>query len=325
VAVGDVDNDGQDEVVMVTSFSDSGYAEGIINVFNARTHVLKFQQKLGTRDWMGSHRSVRIGDVDGDGRTEFVVTTGDLYDGMIQVYDGVTGSLKRQSAGYSGNFFSALAFGDVDNDGKVEIVAGQGREHTGAQGVYLIVFDGDTLQEKWRSVDLGVYWGAVYDIKLSDLDKDGHKEIIATVADNRLIVFDGLNHTLKLMIDSPARAIEVDDYDGDGFLEILAGRNDGRIDVYDGVTFAIKNTVSIFGNTPVDALKVADLDGDGTKEWLVASNGVLSILDGGGLKWRSSNLGTNLGKNNNIAVRDVDGDGRQDVFIGTDPVLYQFE
>jgi hypothetical protein len=113
--------------------------------------------------------------------------------------------------------------------------------------------------------------------------------------------------------------------DGDGFPEILVGRNDGTIDVYDGVTFNIRKNVPTFGTTAVDALKVADLDGNGTKEWLIASNGVLSILDVHGLKWRSSFLGSNLGKNNSIAVKDTDGDGRQEIFIGTDPVLYEFK
>ena len=325
LAVGDVDNDGVDEIVMVSESSNSGYDGGIIHVFNARTHALKYQKDLGTLDWMGSHRAVRIGDVDGDGRTEFVVSSSETYDGFIRVYDGATGTLKKQSAGYDGNFFSAIAIADVDNDGKIEIVAGMGRAHTGAAGVYLVVFDGGTLQEKWRSVDLGIYWGSVYDIKLADLDKDGHQDIIATMTDSRLMVFDGVTHVLKLMIDTPAQAIEIADVDGDGFPEMLIARNDGSIDVYDGVTFAIKKTASTFGSTPINALRVADLDGDGTKEWLVASDGVLSIVDGQGLKWRSSYLGYNLGKNNSIAVKDVNSNGRQDIFIGADPVFYQFD
>jgi K319-like protein/VCBS repeat protein len=326
VAVGDVDDDGEDEIVMISFESDSGYAEGIIHIFNARTHALEFQQKLGIMDWMGV-RSVKIGDVDGDGRTEFVVTTGNIYDGVIRVYDGATHALKRQSAGYSGNFFTALAIGDVDGDGKTEIVAGQGREHTGAQGVFLIVFDGATLQEKWRSVDLGSYWGGVYDIKLADLDGDGHTEIVVSVSGNRLLVYDGVNHDLKLMIEHKSRALDIADIDGDGMREILAGRDDGRIDVFDGKSFALKKTVSSFGTSPVDALRVADLDGNGTGEWLVASGGALTILEGQGqgLKWRSRYLSGNLGAYSHIAVRDTDGDGRKEIVLGSDLALYQFE
>jgi len=325
LAVGDVDNDGIDELVMVTESSNSGYDGGIIHVFNARTHVLKYQVDLGTMDWMGSNRAVLIGDVDGDGRNELVLTATNLYDSFISIYDGATGTLKRQSAGDSSGFYSALAIGDVDNDGRTEIVAVKGGTFSISSGVNLVVFAGDTLQEKWRSVDLGVYGAPLYNLKLADLDKDGHPDIIATMPDSRLLVFDGVSHILKLMLDTPVRAIEIADLDADGFSEILVGRNDGYIDVYDGVTFAVRKSVYTFGTTPVDVLRFADLNGDGSKEWLVASNGVLSILDGQGLKWRSAYLGNNLGRGNIIAVRDVNGNGRQDVFIGADPALYQFE
>lgn len=322
VTAGDVDNDGSDEIVMVTNYSNSGYDEGIIHIFDAKTHALKFQQKLGTMDRSGNNRVVRIGDVDGDGLTEFVVTTLNLYDGIIQIFDGATCTLKRQSVKYSDSSFTALAISDVDNNGTSEIIA---TVNSGSQGTYLVVLDGASMQEKWRSVSLGTSGYAGNDVKIADLDKDGHPDIIATMADSRLIVFDGVTHALKLMIESQARALEVADADGDGFPEVLVGRNDGAIDVYDGVMFTIKKTVSTFNTTPIDALKVADLDGNGANEWLVASNGVLSILDNQGLKWRSSYLGANLGKSNSIAVKDFNGNGRQDIFIGTDPVLYQFE
>lgn len=325
LAAGDVDDDGVDEIVMVTSYSKSAPNGGIIHVFNAQTHALKYRVNLGWSDWMGDHRVVRIGDVNGDGHTDFVISSADLYDGSISVYDGATGTLKSRSPGYNGNYFSSIAIGDVDNDGKVEIVAGQGVEHSGATGAYIIVFDGVTLQEKWRSTSLMDIWAQVYDIKIADTNNDGHPDIIASLVDRRLIVIDGVTHIQKLMIESPARAIEISDIDSDGFLEILVGRNDGTIDVYDGVTFAIKKNIFSFGKTAIDALKVADLDGSGSKELLIASNGVLSILDGQGLKWRSAYLGTTLGKNNSIAVRDVNGNGRQDIFIGADPAFYQFE
>jgi hypothetical protein len=327
VTVGDVDDDGRDEIIMVSFSSDSGYAEGIISIFDAQTHALEYQEKLGITDWMGV-RSVKIGDVDDDGHTEFVVTTGNLYDGVIRVYDGVSRALKRESAYYNGNYFSALAIGDVDGDGKTEIVAGQGMETSGASGVYLIVFNGNTLAEKWRSVDLGNSWGGVYDIKLADLNGDGHTEIIASLLDSRLIVYDGVTHDQKLLLAYPACALEVADIDNDGTPEILAGRDDdGNIDVFDGSTFDLKGTVPTFDSTAINAVRLADVDGDGTPDWLVTHSNELVILDGQdqGLKWRSGDLSGNAGLYNHMEIKDVDGDGKPDIFFGSDIALYHFE
>ena len=324
IGLGDLNDDADDEIVMLSRASNSGYAGGILHSFNAKTHALTYQQPLGTSTFMGDG-PLKLGDVDGDNRTELVIATGESYDGFLQVRDGTTLALKRQSSSYDGNFFSALALGDVDNDGRIEIVAGQGRAHTGAPGAYLIVFDGATLQEKWRSVDLGNSWGKIYAIKLADLDGDGRQEIIASTTESRLIIFDGVDHTLKLMIESPARALEVADIDGDGGFEVLVGRTDGKIDVFDGSSYTLKQTVTTFGAAGVDALRVADLEGDGSSEWLVASGGVLSILDGERLLWRSANLGSNLGLGNQLEVKDTDGDGLKEIFIGSDISLYQFE
>ncbi|GLI39917.1 VCBS repeat-containing protein [Geobacter hydrogenophilus] len=319
--VGDVDGDGDDEIVMVSFESESGYGEGIIHIFDARTHTLEYREKLGLMDWMGV-RSVRIGDVDGDGNNEFVVTTANLYDGFIRVYNGVTRAVKYDSARYSGNYFTALAIADVDNDGEKEIIAGQGREHTGAQGTYLIVFDGKTLQEKWRSVDLGTYWGAVRDIKVADIDGDGNQELIAALG-NQLVVYDGVTHNLKFLGNQSAVALEVTD----GSTEILVGRGDGKIDVIDGVTFAVKKTVPTSSNTQIDALQAVDLTGDGAPEWLITHGGMMEIMEGNTetLKWTSPNLATNLGLFNHLVIRDTDRDGRADVFVGDNAGLYHFE
>jgi len=338
VAVGDIDSDGRDEIVMVSNRSDSGYGEGIIHVFDAQTHVLKFQQKLGIMDWMGV-RSVQIGDVDGDGKNEFVVTTASIYGAVIQVYDGSTCKLKKQSAIYQSNYFTSIAIADIDNDGHPEIVLGQGRNDTGATGTYLVVLDGATLQEKWRSTDLeGNSWGEIYDVKVADLDGDGHPEIVASLGGSRLVIYDGVTHDQKLLIEEPARALQIADIDGDGVLDILVGRTDGKIDVFDGKTFALKKTTASFAgaavpsypgdtSTSINAITVADLTAPGSGEWIVATNGRLEVIGGAGttLKWRSAATFTSsLGLYNHISVKDVDNDGKKEIFVGDDYGLYQF-
>lgn len=324
LSVGDVDDDGVDEIVMVSASSNSSAEDGVISIFNAQTHELKYQKKIGLRDW-NAVRSVVIGDVDGDGKTEFVITAVDSYGGVIQVYDGASQALKRQSAKHDGAVFSALALADIDNDGKVEIVAGQSRTYSSGPSAILLVFDGTTLQEEWRSVSLGAYSNPVYDIVIADLDRDGKQEIIASIDNHRLVIFDGVDHTLKLMAESPAKALEVADIDGDGFAEILVGRQDGKIDILDGQTYTFKKSLFTLNYGPVDALRVTDLDGNGSKEWLVTSGGTLTIWENEQLKWRSPNLGQNLGLRNHLEIKDADGDGRKEVFVGSDMALYHFK
>ncbi len=327
VDVGDVDDDGRLDIVMVSDQSQSGYADGIIHIFDAATHALKWRSTdlPGITAWSGVS-SVKIGDVDGDGQTEFVITTADLYDGLFQVYDGRTRALERQSAKYSGASFTALALGDVDNDGKTEIVVGQKREHTGATGVYLIVFDGATAAEEWKSVGLDTYWGYVYDIKLADTDRDGHVEMFASVAGEKMYAFDGVTHQQDWFISLPANAIETSDVDSDSTVEVLVGKSDGAIDVYDGVTFAPETSFTLSTGS-IAGLRLGDIDQNGKVEWLISAADQLSIFNGATkeLLWQSDDLGSSLANLNQIAVKNLDSDANQEVVLGSVYALYQFE
>lgn len=72
-------------------------------------------------------------------------------------------------------------------------------------------------------------------------------------------------------------------------------------------------------------MRIVDLDGDGTREWLLASGGYLTALAGQELKWRSQYLSGNLGLYNHLEVKDSNGDGYPEIFVGADLALYQFE
>jgi hypothetical protein len=328
VAVGDVDDDGHDEIVMVSYQSNSGYDDGVISIFDAATHVLKWQSTdlPNISTWQGVN-SVRIADVDGDGKTEFVIATSNLYDGLVQVYDGRTHVLKAQSASYGSEPFTALAVADVDGDGAVEIVVGTTVATTGASAAHLIVLNGATLAEKWKSPALTNGWGSVTDISIADVDNDGHAEILAAVGGNRVYVIDGVTHQYDWLADLPANTVGAFDLNKDGQLEIVVGQTDGTIGVYSGTTFTAQSSIGTFSSSSVDALNLADLDGDGQPELLVASGGVVSVLNcgTGQLVWRSGHLGDSLGRYDHLPVKDIDGDGKKEVLVGSSFALYQFQ
>ncbi|MCB0165329.1 MAG: PQQ-like beta-propeller repeat protein [Anaerolineae bacterium] len=326
VDVGDVDDDGQDEIVMVSYESNNGYDDGIIHIFDATTHALEWRSTdlPNIHAWTGV-KSLKISDVDDDGDTEFVIATAHLYDGLIQIYNGKTHALERQSPTYNGASFTALGIADVDNDGETEIVVGQDREHTGAAGVYLIVFDGATATEEWKSVGLDTYWGYVYDIELADVDNDTHIELIASLAGSKVYIYDGVTHQLDGIKDISAYALETFNVDADSQTEILVGTGSGVVEVYNGATFEFETEFKL-GNGAILGLLVDDVDQDGQYEWLISEAGNLSIYNGvtKALLWRKDNFGQSTGYFNHLNSRDLDFDGTKEVVLGSSFALYQF-
>lgn len=308
LAVDDLKGDGRYEVVALSA---GVWEDQWLQVLDAQTHVPYYLGNISPI--ISGTPCVATGDVNGDGKTEIVITS----NGTVQVFDGANYTLKYKSNQMS--YMSTVVVADVDNDGTNEIVAGMGN--------YLIVLDGSTLQEKWRSVSLN---GNPSSIRVADVDGDGHQDIVAAIAGSQLVVYDGVTHVQKLLIQEPATAVEVADVDGDGVLDILAGRNDGRIDFFDGKTFALKKSTFSFGTDTVQDLKVADLDGDGIAELIVARGGMVVVLNGQNqrLRWSSGDLTGGYGNNSyhlQLALRDTDGGGRPELFVGAGFGLYQFQ
>ena len=308
LAVADLKGDGGYEVVAVSA---GVWEDQWLQVLDGQTHVPYYLGNISSM--MSGTPCVATGDVDGDGKNEIVVTS----NGTVQVFDGASYTLKHKSGQMSN--LSTVLVADVDNDGTNEIVAGMGN--------CLIVLDGATLQEKWRSATLK---GNPSSIRVADVDGDGHQDIVAAISGSQLVVYDGVTHAQKLLIQEPATAVEVADIDGDGVPDILAGRDDGRIDVFDGKTFALKRSISSFGTETVQDLKVADLDGDGIAELIVARGGEVVVLNGQNqrLRWNSGDLMGDYGLTSyhlQLAVRGTDGGGHATLFVGAGFGLYQFQ
>jgi len=277
---------------------------------------------------MNEINSLRIGDVDQDGITEVVITINNSPYRYIQIYNGRSHELERQSQSYDKYDFSALEIGDVDGDGQTEIIAGQESVSTTPN---IVVLNGATAEEEWQFVVPPIA-RSLNDIHLDDVDGDGRIEIIASTDSNSIYVIDGVTHeidatiTTNSSITTKANAISSEDVDQDGTLSILIGRQNGNIDIYNGETYTLESTISL-GQQVVTCLSRVDINQDTIPEWLVCGGERLSIYSTRDLSllWQSPDLHSGLELLNQVAAGQIDDDYELEILVGSWFTLFQFE
>lgn len=323
--VGDVDGDGQQEIVMASFESGSGYDDGIVSVYDATTHALEWQSDgnmFGGHAWTGIH-DLKIGDVDDDSEVEIIVATDRLYDGALYIINGSSYVLEQSYLYDDGSPLYSLALADVDNDGQTEIIAGADKEHTGSPGVYVYVINGQTGEVEWHSISLTGGWSGVYDVAVGDIDNDGTLEIVAV--NDHLFVFDGVTHQQWQSPTSGYYGLTLHDIDGDGIEDILVGTETGAIVAFDGQTLTEKGQVNVSSDTVV-GLRAYDIDKDNSSELIFTSDATLALysLEQADILWQSNSLGLSAGDYNSLVVADINADDMTEIVVGTNYKVIEF-
>ena len=242
---------------------------------------------------------IAVGDVNGDGTQDIVVSAGQNGPPAVKVFSGADGGLIASFYAYGVGFTGGVdvAVADLNGDGYAEIITGSG---PGA-GPHIKVFDGfDFTQTASYYAFDATFLGGIR-VAVGDTNGDGTQDLIVgaqTGAEPRVTVFDGKTNAVLQNFFAFDRNftggvyVACGDVNGDGFADVIIGAGTGdlpNVKVVDGRTgvelasfLANSGSVDVVGSVPFEGgIRVAtvDFDGDGIDEILTAKGpGTFPIL-----------------------------------------------
>ena len=341
VAVGDMDNDGDLDIVSVEGDDDTNVRvwQNDGTPWGTWTSYV-----VGTANDFYGGLSIAIADIDNDGWLDIVV--GDAFPSVyVWKNDGTpwdggwTKNMVWEDSGFVFYNIQSVAVGDFDNDGWLDIASGESWDGGNTPQVRAFKNDGSPFVGTWPSVTMGV--GAdtgVNTVTVGDLDNDGCVDIIScdTACYVRGFQNDGTpfdaGWTGYVIGDRTAaweevRTVSVGDIDNDGWLDVVSGDYENRIYVWqnDGTPWNaawVGTDISgDIGNDP-DSVVVGDLDNDGYLDIVVGitSTQIVWVFENDHTPfsgtWEGINIGTPGSDIHTVAIGDLDNDGDLDIVSG---------
>ncbi len=329
--VGDLDTDGDNEIIYISRYIPLGCRDPVLHVFDATTHELQFRSEEVFFNCSNSSafNICKIADVNDDQRNELVFSMR-IFDGpMLAIYDGQSltkiDTFMFQDIDIGAVMFSTIGTGDVDNDGETEIILGSKRLATGPGGIYIYVVNSRTGDIEWVSRHLTTnYWGGIRTLDVGDIDGDGTPEIVAL--NDSMFVLDGETHEIWVGEYEKCNGLDLYDTDGDGIQDIVIGTSDGQVVIYDGISreekFVYKSDIPY-----LSGLRVHESDFLDSPEIILTGAGyfqALTLADTN-VYFKSPAYGWSSAPNNSMIVDDYDNDGKTEILTGIGFLVMEWE
>ena len=288
VAVGDVNNDGRDDVAAVDVFPSSVY---VYLQQNDADGGLNDAIDLAAPAGGDAITDIEIGDVNGDTRDDIVIVSryGNYIGWYLQNVSGGLDPVVTQAGDFSDDYY-LLQVGDVTGDGRDDVVT-----------LLWDDFDDLTLHVYVQSgagaiattpVVYEVLHGGKGDLRLADVSNDGKLDVVVTSG-------QGFEPSMSVLVQQ-----------GDGTLAAPVTYSVDRVDPTDT-------------STAVDGVAIGDVNNDGKNE-VVLPNGwypdeaVLSIFEQGASPGPLDSTHVDVpseGGPAELVIADFNNDGRDDIGV----------